>query len=114
MTPFEAALARALHESRVGTTGCWGRPDGIHCAIHDRDAAAIVRSLAADPAWTPLDGLNVERLARALVASDLIRRYDEYARAAYPATMTRDHIDTLAREWAAHVRAALRDGGETT
>ena len=51
MTPFEAALARALHETHpeaaIGD-------DAIVRAL----AAAIVRSIAADPAWTPVDGLR--------------------------------------------------------
>jgi hypothetical protein len=50
-------------------------------------------------------GLDVERLARALVASDLMRRYSEYAIDAHEFTMAREGIDVLADQWAAIIAA---------
>ena len=44
MTPFEAAIARALHDTGIGE-----REHTNHDQWHEWDAAAIVRSLAADP-----------------------------------------------------------------
>lgn len=45
--------------------------------------------------------LTVERLARMLVDSGLMRRYDEYSRDAHPDTMRRvESLDSLAMDWA--------------
>lgn len=53
--------------------------------------------------------LEVERLARALIDSNFIQRYDEYSRAAHPDTMRDSPLDELARSWAEAVAAAYRE-----
>lgn len=55
--------------------------------------------------------LDVERLARALVKSDLIRRLREYAMAASPIMRLEDDIE-VARTWAAAIAALGREAGE--
>lgn len=51
-----------------------------------------------------------EALATALLASGLMRRLDEYARHAYPATMFSAPLDELAQDWTTHILAALPPG----
>jgi hypothetical protein len=48
-------------------------------------------------------------LAAALIESDLIRRYSEYAIDAHEFTMAREGFDVLAEQWAATILAAMPD-----
>lgn len=97
LLPFlDLAYAEAYREGWMAFTN----------AIYDRmtrAAFAASRPMAdKEPNWPGTgDALDVERLARALVASDLMRRYSEYAIDAHEWTMAREPIDALADEWAA-------------
>lgn len=113
MTDLDAIRARHVrymnHDPMMGTDedACefdnygWPCDTAIVLAALDEIAASQEREARLRAALTP------ERMAAALVESDLIRRYDEYARVAYPVTMTRDHLLTLAASWAPLILAAL-------
>lgn len=55
-------------------------------------------------------GIDVQRLAKALVASDLMRRYFEYARDAHEWTMAREPMVSLADKWAATIAREYTTG----
>lgn len=106
MTDLQPEPAReAALEERLTATDYWlvflvAHAEHVHGCDHTSQlrAALDLPALAAPPP-SP-EPLNVERLARALIASDLIRRYSEYAIDAHEFTMAREGFDVLADQWA--------------
>lgn len=82
------------------------RGDVIHEADH-RLVCAADRSLWPCPSQQYLDAfaLDVERLARALVKSDLMARYSDYALRAHPDRMAQEPLDELAAGWSERIAA---------
>ncbi len=106
------------NDKAEGPDGGEGLP--VKCLHHDlagNPAHVAGCPLAARPTPAPDSGLDVERLARALVSSDLIRRLEEYATVAHPETMLREPQAEVARSWARSIAAkyaasATREEGE--
>ena len=84
----------------IGCDGKCKEADALRAAL---DASQDQRDVAPRDDETP--GLDVERLARALIEAGLMRRFIDYAHRAHPETMYDESPEQIARSWAPDIAA---------